>query len=195
MAHALQGREAGEDSLAAVVCRAGGSVRRGSSRGRHGSGVRQRGWTAGQSSGHPPSCGPRRRGDGPAFTFTTPSSLPSAYRFTVKRFHVPAAQFPTCSAFQHHYEVHRCHREARRGLQLCPLSMRREAGSGVSPGLTVSFSVAERSRCVHTRKCLQIPVFTEHSKCRHLNLRFNHPNGKLSFGNSEETFLFSCVDS
>lgn len=80
-------------------------------------------------------------------------------------------------------------------FRLCLLRMRWEAGSGVFLALTVSVSVAEQSQCVYTWQCLQIPVVTEHSKCRHLNSQFNHPNGILSFGNSEETFLFSYVDS
>lgn len=40
------------------------------------------------------------------------------YQLTVRRCHASAAQFPTCSTFQRHCEIRRCHREARRGLRL-----------------------------------------------------------------------------
>lgn len=86
--------------------------------------------------------------------------------------------------------------DAACGSEFPPLSSQNAVGGRewCVPG-AVSVSVAEQSQCVYTWQCLQIPVVTEHSKCRHLNSQFNHPNGILSFGDSEETFLFSCVDS
>lgn len=86
--------------------------------------------------------------------------------------------------------------DAACGSEFPPLSSQNAVGGRewCVPG-AVSVSVAEQSQCVYTWQCLQIPVVTEHSKCRHLNSQFNHPNGILSFGNSEETFLFSYVDS